>query len=176
MSASLRVRQGVPVIVEEVRMKLVTIPCGKSRIWKKTRGAGPQKACDAYSGSYFNVNRQYAEYRHGEWMILSPKYGFMHPDFVIPGDYDVTFESPDAISVRELKRQAERQGLSKYANVTVLVSRAYVGTVTDAFPSTNAKSDAPFVGHSIGVQMGLIEKSLHDESGQDGTASGKPES
>jgi hypothetical protein len=90
-------------------------------------------------------------------MILSPKYGFMRPDFVILGNYDVTFESPDAISVRELKRQVERQGLGNYANVTVLGGRVYVETVRDAFSNT-------------GVQMGLIKKFLREELGRGGKA------
>jgi predicted RecB family endonuclease len=103
-------------------------------------------------------------------MILSPKYGFMRPDFVILGNYDVTFESPDAISVRELKRQVERQGLGNYANVTVLGGRVYVETVRDAFSNTKAKIEAPFVGHRIGVQMGLIKKFLREELGRGGKA------
>lgn len=147
-------------------MKLVIIPCGSRKIWDKYPDVGPQKACDAYTGPPFKVNRQYAESRQCDWMILSPKYGLMRPDFVILGNYDVTFESPDAISVRELKRQVERQGLGNYTDVTVLGSAAYVETVREAFSNTKAKIEAPFVGHRIGVQMGLIKKFLRDESGQ----------
>ena len=151
-------------------MKLVIIPCGKMKIWGKNHYAGPQKARDAYTGPPFKVNRQYAESRHCDWMILSPKYGFMQPDFVIAGNYDVTFESPDAISVRELKRQAERQGLGNYSKVTVLGGHVYVEKVRDAFSSTKAKIDAPFVGPRFGTQMGLIKEFLRDESGLGGKA------
>ena len=151
-------------------MKLVIIPCGSRKIWDKYPDVGPQKARDAYTGPPFMVNRQYAESRQCDWMILSPKYGFMRPDFVILGNYDVTFESPDAISVRELKRQVERQGLGNYANVTVLGGRVYVETVRDAFSNTKAKIEAPFVGHRIGVQMGLIKKFLREELGRGGKA------
>ena len=158
-------------------MKLVIIPCGKSKIWDKYPDVGPQKARAAYTGPYFNVNRQYAESRGCDWMILSPKYGFMRPDFVIPSNYDVTFasKSPGAISVPELKRQVERQGLGNYANVTVLGGRVYVEKLRDAFSNTKAKIEAPFVGHRIGIQMGLIKKALRDESGQGGKAQGKLE-
>ncbi len=150
-------------------MELVVIPCGKSKIWKKKPGAGPQKACDVFTGSYFNVNRQYAESRHCDWMILSPKYGFMQPDSVIPRDYDVTFgKKPSGqMSVQELKRQVEKRGLDGYADVTVLGSRAYVSIVKDSFSSTKAKIKAPFVGHRIGIQMALIKKFLRDKSSQD---------
>jgi hypothetical protein len=152
-------------------MKLVIIPCAKSKIWNKHPSAGPQKARAAYTSAYFNVNRQYAESRHCDWMILSPKYGFMRPDFIILGNYDMTFasKSPDAISVPELKRQVEK-GLGNYANVTALGGRVYVEKVRDAFSNTKGKVDAPFVGPRIGVQMGLIKKFLRDESGHGGKA------
>ncbi|RIE08141.1 hypothetical protein SMC3_01360 [Candidatus Cryosericum hinesii] len=99
-------------------------------------------------------------------MILSPKYGFMRPDFVIPGNYDVTFESPDALLGPELKQQVERQGLGKYANVTVLGGTEYVQIVKDSFSSSKSKLEAPFVGPRFGTQMGLIKKFLRDESSQ----------
>jgi hypothetical protein len=155
---------------QEVWMKLVIIPCGKMKIWDKNHDAGPQKARNAYAGSPFKVNREYAESRRCDWMILSPKYGFMRPDFVIPGNYDITFKSPDAISGLELIRQVERQGLANYANVTVLGSVAYVEIVRDAFSNTKGEVDAPFVGRPIGVQMGLIKKFLREESGHGGKA------
>jgi len=143
-------------------MKLVIIPCGKSKIWDKYPGAGPQKARDAYTSAYFNVNRQYAESRHCDWMILSDKYGFIRPDFVIPGNYDVTFAklSTGPISVEGLKRQVKKQRLSNYDEITVLGGRGHVETVRDSFSNTKAKIEAPFVGHRIGEQMGMIKKIL----------------
>ena len=153
-------------------MKLVIIGCGKSKIWDKNAWAGPQKASNVYVGPYFKSKRRFAESRGCDWMILSPKYGFMRPDFVIPSNYDVTFasKSPGAISVPELKRQVERQGLGNYANVTVLGGRVYVEKLRDAFSNTKAKIDAPFVGPRFGTQMGLIKKFLREESGQGGKA------
>ncbi len=153
-------------------MKLVVIPCGKRKIWDKYPDAGPQKARNAYTGPYFIVNRQYADNRHCDWMILSPKYGFMRPDLVIPGNCDVTFNKPSTHpkSVQELRRQVQEQGLSHYDEITVLGGRSYVETVRDSFSSTKAKVDAPFVGPRIGVQMGLIKKFLRDESSQSGKA------
>ena len=153
-------------------MKLVVISCGKSKTWDKHPSASPQKARAAYTGAYFNVNRQYAESRHCDWMILSPKYGFIRPDFVIPANYDVTFgkTSSSPMSVQELKRQVERRGLSHYDEITVLGGRGYVEIVRDAFSNTKAKIEAPFVGHRIGEQMGMIKKMLRDESGQGGHA------
>ena len=153
-------------------MKLVIIPCGKRKIWKENPDAGPQKARDAYTGPPFKVNRQYAESRHCDWMILSPKYGFMRPDFVIPGNYDVTFggKSPEELSGPELKRQVERQRLGNYSKITVLGGHVYVEKVRDAFSSTKAKIDAPFVGPRFGTQMGLIKEFLREESGQGGKA------
>ena len=166
MSASLRARQSVTVINEgEVCMKLVVIPCGKSKIWDKNPGADPQKARDAYTSAYFNVNRQYADSRHCDWMILSPKYGFIRPDFVIPDNYDVTFgkASSGPMTVQELKRQVEKRELTNYDQITVLGGRGYVETVREAFSNTKAKIEAPFVGHRRGEQMGMIKKMLREE-------------
>lgn len=153
-------------------MKLVIIPCGKSKIWDKHPSAGPQKARAAYTGAYFNVNRQYAESRHCAWMILSPKYGFMRPDFLIPRNYDVTFAKPSTgpMSVQQLKRQVEERGLNNYDEITVLGGRDYVETVRGVFSNTKPKIEAPFVGHRIGEQMGMIKKLLRKESGQGGKA------
>ena len=40
---------------------LVIVPCGRSKVWKKRPEAGPTKAKNAYVGSPFKVNREYAE-------------------------------------------------------------------------------------------------------------------
>jgi len=157
-------------------MKLVIIGCGKSKVWDKNPSARPQKASDAYTGSYFGTNKRFAESQGCDWMILSAKYGFMQPDFVIPGNYNVTFARPsaDRISMQELKRQVEEQGLSRYDEITVLGGRDYVDRVRESFSSTRAKIEAPFAGYGMGQQMHVINEKLHEEElaqrGQPGIA------
>ena len=37
-----------------------------------------------------NVNRDYAEEFADRWVIVSAKYGFIDPEFVVSSDYNVT--------------------------------------------------------------------------------------
>ena len=59
---------------------LVIAPCSQGKVWDKSPDHGPTPARDAYTGSPFKVNRQYAEHFGAEWIILSAKYGFIGPD------------------------------------------------------------------------------------------------
>ncbi len=143
-------------------MRLVIIECGKSKIWDKHPDAGPQKASVAYTGLYFKTNRRFAESRGCDWMILSAKYGFMMPDFVIPESYNVTFTKPfpRPISVQELRQQVKELGLERYDKVTVLGARAYVEKVEESFVGTYATIEAPFAGSRMGEQMHMINEIL----------------
>jgi hypothetical protein len=134
---------------------LVVVPCGKSKIWKHHPEAGPVLAALAYVGPLFKVNREFAE-RHGDrWVILSAKYGFIDPDFVIPKNYDVTFKNPATgpIDVARLKEQVKEKGLDIYTQVIALGGREYVSRVKAAFVGTKAEILAPTEGLSIGKMM-----------------------
>ena len=146
-------------------MRLVIIGCGKSKIWDKNASAGPQKAGDAYVSPYFKAKRRFAESRGCDWMILSGKYGFVRPDFVIPRSYDVTFNkrSTCPISVPELTRQVEEQGLGRYSEITVIGGAEYIKRIRGAFCSTRAKIETPFAGYGIGEQEHMINQVLHKE-------------
>ncbi len=41
---------------------LVVVPCGQKKIWDRKPNVGPVKAKDAYIGSPFVVNKEFAEY------------------------------------------------------------------------------------------------------------------
>ena len=86
---------------------LVVIPCGGAKIWKKEPDHGPIKAKFAYTGSPFKVNKKFAEKFADKWVILSAKYGFIDPDFVIPENYNVTFNKPSTnpTKLETLRRQ-----------------------------------------------------------------------
>ncbi len=146
-------------------MRLVIIGCGKSKSWDRYPDAVPTKAKDIYIGPYFRLNRRYAERLGCDWMVFSAKYGFMRPDFVIPRSYDVTFNkrSTCPISVPELKRQVEEQGLGRYDEITVLGGRDYVDRVSESFAHTHAKIEAPFAGYGMGQQMHMINERLREE-------------
>ena len=73
---------------------LVIIACGAKKIWDNNPDAGSTSAKDACTGAPFRVNRRYAETFGDRWVILSAKYGFIDPDFIIPENYNVTFKKP----------------------------------------------------------------------------------
>ena len=74
---------------------LVVVPCGQGKIWDRHPGVGPTAAQGAYTGAPFRVNRAYAERFASRWVILSAKYGFIDPDFLIPESYNLTFKKKD---------------------------------------------------------------------------------
>ncbi len=78
---------------------LVVVPCGRSKIWDTQPDRGPTGAADAYIGTLFNLNRTYAERFGDAWVVLSAKYGFVEPEFEIPGPYDVTFSRTQSRSI-----------------------------------------------------------------------------
>lgn len=136
-------------------MALVVVPCGRRKVWRERPSAGPIPARFAYTGSLFRANRAFAK-RHGDrWVVLSAKYGFIAPDFVIPGDYDVTFDgrAAGAISVYELRRQVRAQGLDRFDVVIALGGAAYASRVRAAFSGSAARVIAPVEGLRLGEML-----------------------
>jgi hypothetical protein len=118
---------------------LVVVSCGRQKIWDKYPDAGPTPARDAYTSSVFRASRTYAEHFATRWMILSAKYGFIDPDFIIPGNYNRTFYDADAISIAELKTQLAMAHPGSYDSVGVLGSEIYWDHVVTASQGSGAK-------------------------------------
>lgn len=135
--------------------RLVIVPCGRSKIWDKHPSAGPTPAKDAYTGTPFKLNRQYAETFGDAWVILSAKYGFISPDFVLPSPYEVTFKrkSSDPVSVEALQAQVVAQHLSNFAIVIGLGGKEYRSAIEFAFHQTTAELQFSFAGLPIGKSM-----------------------
>ena len=95
------------------------IPCGQRKVWDREPNLGSVAARDAYIGSPFKVNREFAERFADHWLILSAKYGLIAPDFALPGSYNVTFKRPATgpISVAEVRVQAEALGSEAYSRI-----------------------------------------------------------
>ena len=143
---------------------LVVVPCGKRKIWDKYATADPTKAEDVYIGPPFKVNRAYAEKYGDRWVILSAKYGFIDPGFIISENYDVTFKDPSTnpISVRALKEQIKQKGLDGFDNVVVLGGKDYADVVYDAFSGLDVKIKAPVAGLQIGYAVGAVRKAIDE--------------
>lgn len=134
---------------------LVVVPCGKSKIWDRHPEHGPTPAVAAYTGAMCRLNRQYAAQFGDAWIMISPKYGFIAPDFVIPATYDVSFRLPAThpIAVEELQQQVRDLGLDTFTDVTALGGSGYRGAITAAFAGAGATLHAPFAGLPIGKMM-----------------------
>jgi hypothetical protein len=154
-------------------MRLVVVGCGKEKIWDRYPDAGPTPAKDVYTGPYFKLNRRYAEHLGWDWLILSAKYGFIRPDFVMPGNYNVTFKNPAThpVSTDELRRQLFQLQLGRYDLVIILGGQDYIGRVKEAFAGMDARFETPFAGPGIGEQMAMIKTIL---SGDEATNSPSP--
>jgi hypothetical protein len=143
---------------------LVIVPCGKGKIWDSRPSAGPTAARDAYTGAPFSVNRDFAEKFGEAWVILSAKYGFIEPEFQIPGPYNVTFSrkktGPRPISTDQLREQVRRRHLDHYATVIGLGGKEYRDAIEDAFGGTTVQLKFPFSGLKQGPTMQATNRAI----------------
>jgi hypothetical protein len=138
-----------------VSTTLIIVPCGQAKVWDGDPERGPVPAREAYTGAPFKVNRAYAE-RHGDrWVILSARYGFIPPDFVLPGPYDVTFKkrATGPVEVATLMDQIRAQGLHEFGRVVGLGGKEYRDMIGAAFAPFGPAVEFPFAGLAIGLAM-----------------------
>jgi len=141
---------------------LIVVSCGKKKIWNLKPSAGPTAARNAYVGTPFRVNKEYAERFADRWVILSAKYGFVDPDFVIPENYDVTFKDrrTNPIGIDRLRQQVREMELYKFDKVIVLGGKIYFGVCKKAFEGFNVKIYAPTVGLPLGKAMQKVREAI----------------
>jgi hypothetical protein len=140
-----------------VTARLVIAPCGAQKQIVATR------ADEMYTGSYASLCLQVAqrlacEVQPSRIVILSAKYGFLDLDLVIE-PYNVTFGDPSAITLEQLREQAERMHLAAIADVHVLGGRRYVDTVRALWP--HAAQVIPAGVGGIGRQLAWLRKAAH---------------
>ena len=148
---------------------LVIVPCGQRKIWETAPQRGPVPACDAYTGAPFKVNRAYAERFATDWVILSAKYGFLRPEALIPGPYNVTFKrlSTGSVSLAVLRQQVREQGLDRFRRVIGLGGREYRSMIEQAFSDSPVGICFPFAGLPIGKAMQATKEAIqrgHDSN------------
>lgn len=146
---------------------LVVVPCGRSKIWSKQPSAGPTVAKDAYTGSPFKLNRRFAEREGYDWIILSAKYGFISPDFVLPVPYEITFKrkSSGPVKPEALKQQVEDLRLDQYVDVIGLGGKEYRAAIVAAFEDTVIEPRFPFAGLPIGKAMQATKHAIEQPDG-----------
>jgi hypothetical protein len=116
---------------------LCIIPCGKHKIWTENPNAGPTPARDVYIGSFARKCQEYASFFYpGYYVILSAKYGFLWPDDLIPGNYEVTFNNPSThpITISEMISSAKVKDLFPYDQIVVVAGKNYVSMIRQVFP------------------------------------------
>jgi hypothetical protein len=148
---------------------LVIVPCGRSKIWDKNPDIGYSPAKDAYVGSPFKVNRKYAECFGNEWVILSAKYGFVLPDFALPGPYEVTFKrkSSGPVLVDVLRQQINKLSLGNFSQIVGLGGKEYRAAIVEAFAKTDIEVHFPFAGLPIGKAMQAIKQAIEKSVDQE---------
>jgi hypothetical protein len=115
---------------------LCIIPCGSKKIWDVNPNAGPTKAKEVYIGPFVKKCQQYAKtFYPNSWCILSAKYGFLFPDDMVHGPYNVTFnkKSTNPINNEELKIQTIKKRLNQYGKIVVLGGKNYVDRIMKVF-------------------------------------------
>ena len=139
---------------------LIVVSCGKKKVWNLKPNAGPTAAREAYIDALFRVNKEYAERFADRWLILSAKYGFIDPYFVIPENYDVTFKDPgtNPISIDRLREQVREKGLCEFDKVIVLGGMIYFEVCKKAFEGFNVKIYAPTLGLLLGKAMQKVRE------------------
>jgi hypothetical protein len=147
---------------ERLANTLIVVPCGARKIWRDQPWRGAVTARDAYTSDLFRTNRDYAQMFGERWVVLSAKYGFIDPDFEIPGPYECTFNDPgtQTISFDELCRQRSELHLDQYERVVGLGGKEYRTIVAEVFGDTSADVTFPFAGLSIGLLLQATTRAI----------------
>lgn len=140
---------------------LIIVPCGQAKIWKREPNHGPAKAKNAYIGAPFKVNKAFAEKFGDRWIILSAKYGFIDPNFIVRENYNVTFKKPSTnpVSMKTLKKQLREKNLYGYDIVVSLGGKDYSKIVREVFRNMS-KVAVPTEGLPIGKAMKQVKTLL----------------
>ncbi len=141
---------------------LVIVPCGSAKIWGNNAWAGPTEAYYAYTGPPFKINRAYAERFADRWVILSAKYGFIRPNFVIPEPYNTTFKkkSTNPVHLDTLRQQVQDLKLDTFKVAVGMGGKEYRRAVELAFDGTGVITVFPFAGLPIGKAMKVIKHAI----------------
>lgn len=145
-------------------MKTCIISCGANKIWNSNPSLTGVLAQNAYVGGYFNINKRYANHFYEDWFILSAKYGIIHKNFIIPGNYDVSFNNPKSnpVNVDFIQNQHIIRTLESYTTIEVLAGKKYFDILSKCL--TNLEwvfKGLPGMGYQ---QQYCVEKINNDNS------------
>lgn len=137
---------------------LLIVSCGSKKIYDDNPSAKEIPFKDVYTGTYTKKLIEYATHTHYDFVILSAKYGFVFPDELCPGDYDVKFKPNEPESkIIKLQKQARVKGLFKYNPIISLAGKTYSNIIKRVFKNKIIKE--PLHG-SIGQRMQQINRMM----------------
>ncbi|WOF17222.1 AAA family ATPase [Methanoplanus sp. FWC-SCC4] len=119
---------------------LLITPSGDEKLWDNDKTLDKNryiKAKDAFCGRFAGRSREYSErFYKGDWVILSPRYGFVLPDEEIQ-DYSAKTFAESGIEYDTIQINAESDALLNYERVIFLGSRnlhsEYIDIVSKVF-------------------------------------------
>jgi len=137
--------------------KLIIVSCGKAKVWDRSASAATAvPAKDAYSSSLFKLCRRYAESEGCVWMILSAKYGFLHPSQLI-SNYNISFgQSDEAITTEELRTQWSAR-CSHVRQLCSLAGASYNERLAQVVPA-NVSIECPLRGMNLFQRMRFLSR------------------
>jgi hypothetical protein len=119
-------------------------------------------AKDAYTGSFFRRNREYAETFGDDWAILSAKHGLVAPNFLIPGNYNNRFHRGSlTVTTHQIRQQVLKQGYHRFSRVVVLGGKEYGAAVAEAYAGIGIEIQRPLEKfRAIGFMIHAVIKSI----------------
>ena len=93
---------------------------------------------------------------------MNPKYGFIPPDYLLPGPYNVTFKqrSTNPVEVATLREQVRTQHLDRFETAIGLGGKEYRAMVEQAFAGTGTELIFPFAGLPLGLGMQAAKRAI----------------
>lgn len=119
-----------------------------------------------YIGPFAKKCREYAEKFYPYlWCILSAKYGFLFPNDIVPGPYNVSFNDrkTNPITTKELSAQVMEKGLNNYERIVILGGKNYVKMVKEVFSSKEILvplSECKGIGYMMGKLNEAIKRGV----------------
>ena len=138
-------------------MSLYLVSC----VRKKLAVAAP--AADLYTSEWFRKARSYVAKSGGPWLILSAKYGLVHPDKVIE-PYDVTLNTMPVADRREWGRKVFADLESYLAGVETVVFLAgnrYRQFLQGPLAAKGVTVSVPMEGLRNGEQLSWLKRELN---------------
>ena len=123
------------------------------------------KAVDLYIGVFFRKCLDYAhKFYSSDWCILSAKYGFLLPDDIVPGPYNVSFNDSktNPITLQKLSDQIRKGRLDYYRQIVILGGKKYVEIIKSLF--SDRRIISPLRGcKGIGYMMAKLNDSIRSD-------------